>query len=45
MECNLHGVLNKMIKCYDSWHGRLSHVDFSAIEIKKDSFKSNLRGA
>ena len=44
MECNLYSVLNKMIKCYDSWHGRLSHVDFNAIE-KKNTFKSNLRGA
>ena len=35
MEHDLHNILNKIIKCYDSWHGRLSHVDFSAIEKKK----------
>jgi hypothetical protein len=31
MDRDLYSILNKMIKCYNSWHGRLSHVDFSAI--------------
>jgi hypothetical protein len=32
MKHDFQSILNKMIKCYNSWHGRLSHVDFSAIE-------------